>query len=182
MPCSFAAARIFRAAVDFAPGSSNSVWLKRAIALRTCASSLIGRWRSPRSSTQANEESFRRLRSSVSRVAMDIPPLRRNRRPAPLASGSNPSGEGCSGVSSGLRCPEPGDFRLDVERHHDAALLVLAPRLAGNPPHDLELVAIRILSVERFRDPVVTRSAERPGITEGPRRIGEILDRRDLPR
>ena len=59
-------------------------------------------------------------------------------------------------------------------------MLVLAPRLARDPPHDLELIAVRIPAVERLRDAVVARPSERAGRAERPRRLGEVLDRRDL--
>jgi hypothetical protein len=70
IPWRLAAARILRAALLFAPGSSKSVWLKREIAFRTWLSSLSGRWRSPFLSIQANELSRSRSRSFVSSSAM----------------------------------------------------------------------------------------------------------------
>ena len=47
----FAAARIFRRAFSLSAALSNSVWLNRAIAFRTCDSSGMGRWPSPLAST-----------------------------------------------------------------------------------------------------------------------------------
>jgi hypothetical protein len=51
MPWRLAAETIFLRARSFAVLLSNSVWLKRAIALRTCDSSLIGRCSPPSLST-----------------------------------------------------------------------------------------------------------------------------------
>src|SRR5262245_42570548 len=60
-------------------------------------------------------------------------------------------------------------------------MLELAPELPRDAPHDLELVAVGVLSVERLRDAVVARAAERPDPTQLARRGREVLDRRDLP-
>src|SRR4029078_2761932 len=75
---------------------------------------------------------------------------------APLAGGWD-----CSGVSSvrlGAGRPEPGDLRVDVQRHHRAVLLELAPGVARDAPHDLELVAIGVVAVERPRADGVARA------------------------
>jgi len=51
MPWRFAAARTFFRARSLAALLSNAVWLKRAIALRTCDASWIGRCSPPSLST-----------------------------------------------------------------------------------------------------------------------------------
>jgi hypothetical protein len=51
MPCRLAALTIFLRARSFAAALSNSVWFQRAIAFRTCDSSLIGRCSPPSLST-----------------------------------------------------------------------------------------------------------------------------------
>src|SRR4029079_441557 len=86
-----------------------------------------------------------------------------------------------SPAGSGLRTPGP-DLRVQVERQDRAMLLVLAPRLARDAPHDLELVAVRVVPVQGLRDPVVRRATERAHLGQDPCRAGEVLDGRDLPR
>src|SRR2546422_798863 len=54
IPRRFAAFTIFLRAVSFLVPDSKSVWLNLAMAFRTWASSLIGRWPSPSLSTYAN--------------------------------------------------------------------------------------------------------------------------------
>src|SRR5439155_2425566 len=76
---------------------------------------------------------------------------------------------------------EAGDLAFDVERANRAAMLVLAPRVTRNAPHDLEFVAVRISAVERFRDAVVARSPERAGRGEHIPSGREVGDRRDFP-
>ena len=56
-----------------------------------------------------------------------------------------------AGATGSLRggIPSPaGDFRIEVQRLDDAALFVVAPRVAGHAPHDLELVPVRVRSVQ----------------------------------
>src|SRR2546430_17623438 len=69
IPRRFAAFTIFLRAVSFLVPDSKSVWLNRAMALRTCSSSLIGRWPSPSLSTYANLRLSNFSRSWVSSSA-----------------------------------------------------------------------------------------------------------------
>src|SRR4249920_440485 len=73
------------------------------------------------------------------------------------------------------RSPAP-DLGGDIERHDRAVLLVVAPRLARHAPHDLELIAVGIVPVERLRDAVVGGTAQGAGLGQEPGGIGEILD------
>src|SRR6185503_17884728 len=59
--------------------------------------------------------------------------------------------------------------------------LGVAPRFARDAPHDLELVAVGIGTVERLGDAVVARATEGAGIAKLARGRGEVLDGRDLP-
>ena len=63
----------------------------------------------------------------------------------------------------------------------DALVLELAPRLARDAPHDLELVAVGVGAVERLRHAVVRRAAERARLRQDLRGAGEVVDGRDLP-
>src|SRR5205085_3925644 len=56
-----------------------------------------------------------------------------------------------SGPCRALGTP-PAHLGVDVERHHRAMLLVVAPRGARDAPHDLELVAVGVGAVERLRN------------------------------
>src|SRR5260221_3346968 len=91
-------------------------------------------------------------------------------------------------LASGLRArhrrstTESLELLLDVEGADHAPMLVLAPRLARNAPHHLELVAVGITAVERLRDAVVARSAERAGGRKDVPCLRQVRDRRDLPR
>src|SRR5689334_18413490 len=96
--------------------------------------------------------------------------------PSPLSWAVRPA---CLDRSAGTPALE---FGIDVEGHDRAVLLVLAPRLARDAPHDLELVAVGILAVERLRDAVVRGASERARRGEHLRGIGQVLDGRDLPR
>jgi hypothetical protein len=78
--------------------------------------------------------------------------------------------------------PTPGpDLGVEVERQDRAVLFVLTPRLARDAPHDLELVAIGVVPIERLRDAVVRRPTESAGLGQDPSRVREVLDGRDLP-
>src|SRR3954447_18819755 len=76
---------------------------------------------------------------------------------------------------------EAADLGVQVEWQDRTAVLRVAPRVAGDPPHDLEFVAVRVATVERLRDDVIACAAERAGGAQGVRGRRKILDRRDLP-
>src|SRR6478752_2363530 len=84
------------------------------------------------------------------------------------------------GSDRAARPPAP-DLGVDVERHDGAMLLGVAPCLARDAPHDLELVAVRILAVERLGDAVVGRAAKGARLGQDTRGAGQVLDRRHLP-
>ena len=73
------------------------------------------------------------------------------------------------------------ELGVEVEWHHRALALVLAPRLARDAPHDLELVAVGVRAVERLAHAVVGRAAEGSLRLERLGGRGEIVDRRHLP-
>src|SRR3954452_678561 len=74
-----------------------------------------------------------------------------------------------------------GELSLEVEGADDCLVLELAPRLAGDGPQDLELVALGVLAVERLGDAVVGRADQRAQPAEGVRSCREVGDRVDLP-
>src|SRR5207302_6711742 len=73
IPRRFDAFTIFFRAVSFLVPDSKSVWLNLAMAFRTWASSLIGRWPSPSLSTYANLRLSIFSRSSVSSSGIGTP-------------------------------------------------------------------------------------------------------------
>ena len=83
-------------------------------------------------------------------------------------------------ASLSLRAPLP-DLTVEVQWEDNGVLLEAAPRLAGEEPHHLELVAVRVLAVERLRRPVVRRTGECIKVREGGGDVPEVLDVFDLP-
>ena len=79
---------------------------------------------------------------------------------------------------SGSPAPNLG---LEVERHDGRLVLVAAPRLARDAPHDLEFVAVRISAVQRLADAVIRGAGQRTKLRQGLGHLGERLDRIDLP-
>src|SRR5450759_5561014 len=51
--------------------------------------------------------------------------------------------------------PVPGDLGVEVEGRHRGVVFVVTPLVAGDHPHDFELVAVEIMAVDRLRRSVV---------------------------
>jgi membrane protease YdiL (CAAX protease family) len=85
-----------------------------------------------------------------------------------------------SGPGGPCRTPA-ANLGVEIEWHDGALVLELAPRLAWNTPHDLELDPVRIDTVERLRHAVVGSAAQGAGLGEDGCRGREVIDRRNLP-
>jgi hypothetical protein len=82
------------------------------------------------------------------------------RRDRPGSRPGRRSGPWCGAICGrsgrgGSRGTPATDLRVQVERQHDTLVRILAPRLARDPPHDLELVAVGVGAVERLAHAVV---------------------------
>ena len=67
-----------------------------------------------------------------------------------------------------------GELAIEIKGFGGRLVLVLAPLVAGDHPHDLELVAVGVLAVQRLRGTVVAlaRRARRAGPASARRRRG----------
>jgi D-amino peptidase len=75
-----------------------------------------------------------------------------------------------------------GDGRVQVERDDHLALGQLGrPVLGRDPPHHLELDAVRVLGVQGLRHAVITLPHQRPGLDQSGPGPDQVLERADLP-
>src|SRR3954454_14587629 len=75
----------------------------------------------------------------------------------------------------------PADLRTHVEGVHRGRVLVLAPRLARDHPHDLELVAVRVDAVDALGRAMARFTGVGAGLHEGLASLLQLVDRVDLP-
>jgi hypothetical protein len=74
------------------------------------------------------------------------------------------------------------NFGLEIERHDSTLVGIFAPSVSRQGPHDLELVAIRVGSVQRDGDTVVGLAGESTVGPELVTKIDHVFDIGDLPR
>src|SRR5450759_1043988 len=77
--------------------------------------------------------------------------------------------------------PVPGDLGVEVEGRHRGVVFVVTPLVAGDHPHDFELVAVEIMAVDRLRRSVVRLADVRADPLQRVAGGGQVGDRRDLP-
>jgi uncharacterized damage-inducible protein DinB len=75
-----------------------------------------------------------------------------------------------------------GDRRVEVERGDHVPLGQLGrPVPRRDPPHDLELDAVRVLGVQGLRHAVIALAHQRPGLDQPGPGLDQVLERADLP-
>src|SRR5262249_49080136 len=109
----------------------------------------------------------------------------RRSTPAPAARAARFASSSTSASSwhqCEARLAPAGELGVAVERLDGCAMLVLPPVLAGDHPHDFDLVAVGVLAVQRLRGAVVALTDERAEARQRVPSLGQVVDRRDLPR